>query len=312
MDAVSTLNEHTDRKTITWAACDALATTGKRPSISQVRSWTNEIGVTKGSDGDVQRDINLWYSTLLEMRQKGVLELPEPVANMARDLWVSACAMADERLAKEKADLVALELELRNAVSAAEEKEQATAHELELALQDAINVKQIKASMEADQVKSNAKHEANYGEYRAAIAAKEERIVTLESELTRVSTEHARNEEILESTRKHRLIEIDQARVEMIEWKDKAKRFEMENATTVETYRQNNSSLSASLSNLKGRNEAMTEALAASQLREKELLQQIDAIKSELIRVQAAGRSGKFKAQRPATRSVPVKRSKLK
>jgi hypothetical protein len=55
------------RQDLTRLACDALAGAGKKPSIGLVREWTiTTAGAKKGSDGDVQKDINLWGVTLDE------------------------------------------------------------------------------------------------------------------------------------------------------------------------------------------------------------------------------------------------------
>jgi hypothetical protein len=48
-----------ERRSLTWEACDALASTGEKPTIGKVREWTLvERGAKRGSDADVQADIN--------------------------------------------------------------------------------------------------------------------------------------------------------------------------------------------------------------------------------------------------------------
>src|SRR5436309_779262 len=93
-----------ERQTLTWQACDALAAENKKPSIGLVRAWTlQHAGAKRGSDPDVQADINAWYANLFKLRtEKAIPELPDPVAALMRELWKLTLQSADASLADER------------------------------------------------------------------------------------------------------------------------------------------------------------------------------------------------------------------
>ena len=97
------------RQELTRLACDTLAAAGKKPSIGLVREWTiAETGAKKGSDGDVQRDINLWFDDLLKLKRDIAIDgLPDAVGSLARDFWRLAVDSATDTLAGAREALAA-------------------------------------------------------------------------------------------------------------------------------------------------------------------------------------------------------------
>ncbi|MEB0083151.1 hypothetical protein QN379_14145 [Glaciimonas sp. Gout2] len=67
--------------------------------------------------------------------------------------------------------------------------------------------------------------------------------------------------------RKHALLQIDEARIESRHWKAEFDRVDVENKSSVVTYRQRASALDAELAGVRGRLGAVEEALEASRLR---------------------------------------------
>ena len=96
-----------ERRNLSWAACDALAAQGKKPSLGLVREWTiATTGAKRGSDGDVQQDIHQWYDDLLKLkRDRDIADLPAAVSGLARDFWRLAVDSASDALAAERAAL---------------------------------------------------------------------------------------------------------------------------------------------------------------------------------------------------------------
>lgn len=84
------------RQQLTFAACDALAVVRKKPSVSLVREMTIELaGIKKGSDGDVQEDIRLWFEGLFALKRDAAIDgLPEQMATLFRASWRGAVELA--------------------------------------------------------------------------------------------------------------------------------------------------------------------------------------------------------------------------
>ena len=128
------------RQELTWRACDALAAAGKKPSINLVREWTiASTGAKKGSDGDVQKDINGWFDDVLKLKRDSVIDgLPDAVGSLARDLWRLAVDCAGDALAGERDVLGADKAAADKLVAQAREK---TVTAVELGSEGQWNVK---------------------------------------------------------------------------------------------------------------------------------------------------------------------------
>jgi chromosome segregation ATPase len=261
------------RQDLTRLACDALAAAGRKPSIGLVREWTlSSAGIKKGSDGDVQKDINVWFEDLLKLkRENAVAGLPDAVGSLAREFWRLAIDSADETLAAERE---AMQVQLADAaqeVTAAEGLASAAAARSaalaqELALANATIAGRDKVIAHLEQAHSDA---------RAVLLAREERIAGLGDELGRSGQQHAAGLAELDGLRTHSLLQIDQARGEVRHWKSEFERVDHENRTTLETYRQKASSLANDLAGARGRLSAIEEALTAARARNAELEQRM-------------------------------------
>ena len=259
-----------DRRTLTYAACDAIAAAGKKPSISSVREWTlSTQGKKQGSDTDVQGDINAWFQELLALKQEKLVVsgLPDEVAALARAMWIKACESAAERLNTERAENQLL-------ITAAEEKVQAAAaqiteahqrteiveHECDVAREA---IRRLEESLTEMRITAVAIDERHAGQ----LLARDERITALTTDFARKEAEYAARIIELDGVRKHALLQIDEARIESRHWKAEFDRVDTENKSSVVTYRQRASALDAELAGVRGRLGAVEESLAASRQR---------------------------------------------
>jgi chromosome segregation ATPase len=304
----------TDRRTLTWQACDALATTGKKPSIGSVREWTlATTGAKRGSDTDVQADVNAWYQELLKLRHTAVAipHLPDPIAALARELWVKANEAAADALAAER-DTIAAQVAAAHEVAAAAEsrataanaRAEATTHELDVARESIrhleVALSQLRATIEA----TAARHADQ-------LEARDERIAALTDDFARREREYATRIAELDGVRKHALLQIDEARTESRHWKTEFHRIDAENTRTVARYQQSAASLEADLAGARGRLSAVEEALAASRQRCSQLegewaLAKAESPAAAMALAPKRARAGKLRAA-----SVLVHRRKL-
>lgn len=249
------------RRDITWRACDALAKEGKKPSIGLVRSWTSEQGTRRGSDGDVQKDIDAWFSDLYQMRLAGTVEgLPDSVTALTRQLWRKAVDLAANNLDGERASFYAERSELFATTAAAVEEAKAANARHEAAL--AVIAEKDNAVRRLDE---------QLAEIRATMQSKDVRIEGLEKDLNRLSTDHVAKLVELDGARKQAMMQIDEARAQGRSWKAEYERVDAENKATVVTYRQRASSLETQLAELRTRFELTQETLEATKSRENEL-----------------------------------------
>lgn len=298
--------EEQSRQQITWAACDALASMGKKPAIGLVREWCKENGGTRGSDGAVQADINNWWAELLAMRKRGFLELPPALATLFSKVWSQACEAADQKLEKERANLTAQLADMEKVVDLAQQ-DTLDAVGIANSLTMKLTIAQNEISIRDDLIRRQDEAAA---EMRATMQAKDERITGLIADINRKTDEHAGSVEELNGLRKMMLIEIDNARGEGREWKAKYERVDLENQTNVVTYRQRASKLEEDLANVRGRNTAIEEALTAASLREQNLLDEI----ARLLSADSLDVMRESKRRRiiPTSIATKLKRKKLK
>jgi chromosome segregation ATPase len=261
------------RQDLTRLACDALAAAGRKPSIGLVREWTlSSAGIKKGSDGDVQKDINGWFEDLLKLkRDNAVAGLPDAVGALAREFWRLSIDSADETLAAEREAMQVQLARAEEGVDHAERRADA-ADARSAALTQALALANATIAGRDDVI---AHLEQAHSDARALLLAREERIASLGDELARSTQQHAAGFAELDGLRKHSLLQIDQARGEVRHWKSEFERVDHENRTTLETYRQKASSLANDLAGARGRLSAIEEALAAARARNAELEQRM-------------------------------------
>lgn len=242
------------RRELTFEACDALAQQGKKPSVALVFEQTMALaGIKKGSAGDVQADIGLWYDDLFaSKRDRRLIDVPAPVAAAFRKIWLGAVEQADEGLASHRSaaaaqvDAAEAEVERANALAENMRQQLALAH-IEIEARDAtiVRLDDEAASFKSVIMALNAR-----------LGAKDERIEALTGELSRKATDHAAAITELDGARKHALLQIDQARGETRHWKEQWERSADETRgarTAADTYRNKASALEVELAGAKGR-----------------------------------------------------------
>jgi chromosome segregation ATPase len=266
-----------ERQTLTWQACDALAAENKKPSIGLVRAWTlQHAGAKRGSDPDVQADINAWYANLFKLRiEKAIPELPDPIATLMRQLWKATLeaanvSLGDERdaLAKEKREIEQrIEQAQTDAVAAIESAKEASG-KLAIA-QETI----------AGRDKEIQRLEAALAEIQALDRAKDERIAGMLADFARKEADYAARVAELDGLRKRALLDIEAAREETRRYK--AERDQV--SDKIEAYRQQAVKLENSLAELRGGHAATEKALSAAQQRIQQLEAELSAAKVKVI-----------------------------
>ena len=275
---VATDPKTASRKDLTFAACDLLAKAGKKPSVALVRQETVVLaGIRKGSDGDVQEDIRLWYESLFALKRGAAIGgIPEPMAALFRETWRGAVELAEEGVSDARAQLerdrerAAAEVDRARAVS------DALRHELALAIKEVEARDAAIARLDG----TVAQCEAQIVQLNAKLAAKDERIESLSDELARKITEQAAAVTALEGDRRHALLQVDQARGEGRHWKEQFERAEKEaraSRTEADSYRNKASNLEAALAGANGRLSALQESLATEKDRTAALTSQVAA-----------------------------------
>lgn len=111
-----------------FAAADALLEAGIRPTQQAVRE---KIG--SGSLTTINRALNDWWQTLGERitRQQQHPELPEPVLNIANQLWDRALAYAENRFEEQRQQLLIEQQALHDRVNEQEHEGSQALQELQ-------------------------------------------------------------------------------------------------------------------------------------------------------------------------------------
>ncbi|WP_432695180.1 DNA-binding protein [Marinobacterium sp. YM272] len=111
-----------------FTAADTLLEQGIRPTQQAVRE---QIG--SGSLTTINKALNDWWKGLGERitRQQQHPELPEPVLNIANQLWDRALAYAENRFEEQRQTLLQREAELKGQVAKSEQGGQQALHDLQ-------------------------------------------------------------------------------------------------------------------------------------------------------------------------------------
>lgn len=256
------------RQQLTFAACDALARSGRKPSVALVREQTMLFaGIKKGSDGDVQEDIRLWYDALFALKRDAAIGgVPEQMATLFRATWRGAVELAEEGLAAERATLKREREQAAADVDRAGAAADALRHQLALAQAELDARDGAIARLDG----TVAQCRAELVQLNAKLGAKDERIAGLTDELARKTTEQAAAVTELDGARRHALLQVDQARGEGRHWKEQFERADQDARgarTAADTYRGKASNLEAELAGTKGRLQAMQETQVAEKAR---------------------------------------------
>lgn len=266
------------RQELTFMACNALAIANKKPTVALVREQTIAIaGIKKGSDGDVQEDIKLWYQGLFALKRDATIGgLPERMATLFRETWRSAVDLAEEGLVAEREKLAKDREAALAEVDSARSLADSLRHQLEM------------ANLEVDAREATiarldgvvAQHKAEIVQLVAKIGAKDERIESLSAELARKVEEKAAAFIEFDGARKHALMQIEQARGEGRHWKDQWERRDKEARSAhseTDVYRNKASNLEAALAGTRGRLDVLQDSLAAEKERSVQLSAQLVA-----------------------------------
>lgn len=253
------------RQNLTWSACDALAADGRKPSIGLVRDWTLANGGTKkGSDGDVQKDINAWFSDLLKLKKdKSIADLPDPVAALARDFWRLAVEAANESLVHARAKLDAEKTEMEKLIDLAQED---TVAAVEIA-----NLLKGKIAIANETIGSRdqsiGRLESAVLELQKQIESKNDRIEAHTVHIARLGEERAVLVVEMDANRKQGLLQIDQARTQLRQYKTEAVKAAEAAHFALEQRRQAASALETELAEARGRMSALEESLESGKQR---------------------------------------------
>jgi chromosome segregation ATPase len=87
------------RREAVWEVCDQLSAQGIKPSLRSVK-----IHYPRGSDTDVQKDVNGWYEHVFSQhaRRRMIPSLPDAVVKAMEAFWETASLEADSQFVKER------------------------------------------------------------------------------------------------------------------------------------------------------------------------------------------------------------------
>lgn len=273
------------RQELTFVACDVLAAENRKPSVALVRETTIEIsGKKKGSDGDVQEDIRLWYKGLFDLKADAQLgDMPQRVATLLRAAWRGAVEEAEQGLVVMRDTLTADRERWSAEVDQAHTVADGLRHELAMA-NSALDARDETIARLDDVIVETRAENVQLG---ARLAAKNERIEALTAELARKSAEQAAALVEMDGARRHALMQIDHARGEGRHWKEQFERSDQEARgarTAADTYRSKASNLETTLAGATGRLETLQESLASERQRGVALTAQLEAGQQALRR----------------------------
>lgn len=115
---MSTASEDTNKKgrrESVWEVCDQLASQGVKPSLRNVK-----MHYPRGSDTDVQKDVNAWYEHVFAQhgRRRVIPALPDAVVEAMEAFWETASTQADAQFAGEREAHAASQAQLQGELAA--------------------------------------------------------------------------------------------------------------------------------------------------------------------------------------------------
>lgn len=104
------------RREAVWAVCDQLSAQGLKPSLRSVK-----MHYPRGSDTDVQKDVNGWYEHVFmqHARRRVIPALPDAVVRAMESFWETASLEADGALVKARESHETIRAELEAQLDAA-------------------------------------------------------------------------------------------------------------------------------------------------------------------------------------------------
>ena len=104
------------RREAVWAVCDQLSAQGLKPSLRSVK-----MHYPRGSDTDVQKDVNGWYEYVFmqHARRRVIPALPDAVVRAMESFWETASLEADGALVKARESHETIRAELEAQLDAA-------------------------------------------------------------------------------------------------------------------------------------------------------------------------------------------------
>ncbi len=149
-------NELTGNRTqLVWGTCDELAAEGTKPTMRLVRAR----GKMRGSDADIQADVNTWFTKTFEQitlaRQAD--PIPDALKKAMTILWSVATAEAAATFNGQREDM-------EKRLAAAQESNAETESELKDALARIENAKTLLASRQSEIERLQTQVEADSGE----------------------------------------------------------------------------------------------------------------------------------------------------
>lgn len=283
-----------DRRSAVWAVCGHLGTLGVKPTVREVRRF-----YTRGSDTDVQGDINEWWAALWQdYRDRYTLPgMPTSVVEAADALWKLALAEAARTAEEAREDAqnqVAAAIEevaaVRAEAAAARQQTQETARRLELSVQECAQLRERILDLEsrlANETGQRQSAESRLADMREEAARKE---AEHQAQIQSMSQEAARNQEQWEGMRAHLMQQTDEMRQRHREELD-ARRREVEDLKIRENaYRQQAGKAQEEVFRLQGKLEQAAEDAKA-------LGGRLDALQGQLSAEQASNAAAQAEAR---------------
>lgn len=105
------------RRETVWAVCDQLSSQGIKPSLRSVK-----MHAPRGSDTDVQKDVNGWYEQVFAQhaRRRVIPALPEAVVKAMEAFWETAALEANSQFMNAREAQAETERELKEQLAAVE------------------------------------------------------------------------------------------------------------------------------------------------------------------------------------------------
>ena len=104
------------RREAVWEVCDQLSAQGMKPSLRSVK-----MHYPRGSDTDVQKDVNAWYEFVFTQyaRRRVIPALPDTVVKAMEAFWETASVEADSQFVKERETHEAIRAEMKDKLESA-------------------------------------------------------------------------------------------------------------------------------------------------------------------------------------------------
>lgn len=105
-----------NRREAVWDVCNQLSAQGMKPSLRSVK-----MHYPRGSDTDVQKDVNAWYEFVFTQfaRRRVIPALPDAVVKAMEAFWETASVEADSQFVKEREAHESIRAEMKDKLESA-------------------------------------------------------------------------------------------------------------------------------------------------------------------------------------------------